>query len=189
MLRNQLNRIGPLHSFTVNHRLEPATLAWLDEPSLAGGGVIFHTAVHVFDALRFITGREVVRVMALSRCVHTVNLEDLLMVLVELDNGVIGTVDCSKSSPSRSGRFEFVGGLGLLQGDQVHHYCELFHGSTRMSLDPGEAVSTIVPLLVDWLGFLRGVQPNPVPGEEGLAAVRACEACARSAARGGWEKV
>jgi len=188
-LRAQLGRIGQLYSFTADQRLEPATLAWLDEPMHAGGGVIFHTAVHVFDALRFITGREIVRVLARSRCVHTANFEDLLLVLVELDNGVIGTVDCSKISPSRTGRFEFIGEMGLVQGDQVHHYCELVQGQKRVSLDPGESVSTIVPLLGDWLGFLRGVQPNPVPGEEGLAAVRVCEACARSAAQGGWEKV
>lgn len=189
MLRGQLESIGPLHSFCANQRLEPTTLAWLDEPMLAGGGVIFHTAVHVFDALRFITGREIVRVLAQSRCIHAANLEDLLMVLVELDNGVIGTVDCSKISPARTGRFEFIGGMGLMLGDQVHHYCELICGQTCVSLDPGEPVSTLVPLLVDWLGFLRGVQPNPVPGEEGLAAVRVCEACARSAAQGKWEKV
>ncbi len=189
MLRDQLGNIGPLHSFSTNQRLEPATLAWLDEPVLAGGGVIFHTAVHVFDALRFITGREIVRVLAQSRCVHTANLEDLLMVLVELDNGVIGTVESSKINPARTGRFEFVGGAGLLQGDQVHHFCELILGQKRVALDPGEPVSTLVPLLVDWLGFLRGEGPNPVPGTEGLAAVRVCEACVRSAVLGNWEKV
>jgi predicted dehydrogenase len=79
--------------------------------------------------------------------------------------------------------------MGLMLGDQVHHYCELVHGPKRVSLDPGEPVSTIVPLLVDWLGFLRGEQPNPVPGEEGLAAIRVCDACVRSAAQGNWEKV
>lgn len=188
-LGEQLGNIGPLYSFTADQRLEPATLPWLDDPALAGAGVSFHTAVHVFDALRCITGREIVRVMARSRCIHTAYLEDHLAVLMELDNGVIGTVDCSKISPSRSGRFEFIGGLGRLQGDQVHHYCELVQGQHREVLKLGEPVSTIAPLLADWLAFLRGKRPNPIPGEQGVAAVRVSAACLRSAAAGQWVEV
>jgi predicted dehydrogenase len=189
MLRDQLASIGPLHGFTASQRLEPASLAWLDEPSLAGAGVSFHSAIHVFDALRFITGREIVRVMARTRCLQSATLEDHLVVLAELDNGALGTVDCSKTSLSRSGRFEFIGGQGQLHGDQVHHCGESICGPQRIPLDLGEPVSTIVPLLQDWVGFLRGTRANPVPGEEGLAAVRVCEACLRSAAKGGWEEV
>jgi predicted dehydrogenase len=189
VLRERLAGIGRLYSFTANQRLEPAGLAWLDEPSQAGAGVSFHSAIHVFDALRFITGREVVRVLAQTRCVHSSHLEDHLVALVELEDGVVGTVDCSKIGPARSGRFEFIGDRGQLHGDQVHHVCESIHGQNRLPLDPGEPVSTIVPLLRDWLGCLQGSQPSPIPGEEGVAAVRVCEACLRSAAKGIWEKV
>jgi predicted dehydrogenase len=189
LLRDQLNSIGPLYSFTANQRLEPATLAWLDDPSSAGAGVSFHTTVHVFDAIRFITGREIVRVMARTRCLHSTHLEDHLVVLVELDNGVLGTIDSSKISASRCGRFEFVGETGQLQGDQVHHTGEMISGQERIALDVKPPVGTIVPLLTDWLGFLKGTQPNPVSGEEGLAVVRICAACLRSAVTGTWEEV
>jgi len=189
VLRQQLDSIGALHSFAVNLRLEPATLGWLDDPALAGAGVSMHIAVHVFDALAFITGREIVRVLAGSRCTRSAHLEDVLLVLVELDNGVLGTVDCSKVSSARSGRFEFVGETGQLHGDQVHHFCERIQGMERVSLDVGPPVSTIVPLLEDWLGLLRGTRPNPVPGAVGLAAVRVAEACLRSAAEGRWVEV
>ena len=188
-LRRQLPNIGHLYSFTANQRLEPATLAWLDEPSLAGAGVAFHLAVHVFDALRWITGQEIIRIMARTRRVHGKRLEDHLVALVELDNGVIGTVDCSKIGPARSGRFEFVGSQGQLHADQVHHVCELIRGQDCLPLEAGEPVNTIAPLLRDWLAFLRGRQPNPIPGSEGLAAVLVCEACLRSAAQGGWVEV
>lgn len=188
-LRKQLAAIGPLCSFTANQRLEPAILSWLDDPASAGAGVTFHSAVHVFDALRLITGQEVVRVMARTRCVHSSRLEDHLVALVELDNGVLGSVDCSKIGPGRSGRFEFIGGRGQVHGDQVHHLLEMIDGQMRVLQETGVPVSTIVPLLRDWLAFLQGRQPNPIPGEEGLAAVRVCEACLRSAAKGGWEEV
>jgi predicted dehydrogenase len=189
MLREQLTSIGTLHSFSADQRLESAPLAWLDDPSLAGAGVTFHSAVHVFDALSWITKQAVVRVMARIRCVHSERLEDHLVALVELENGVIGTVDCSKIAPARSGRFEFIGDHGQVHGDQVHNMVETIQGQNRTPVATGAPVSTIVPLLRDWLAFLRGEQPNPIAGEEGLAAVRVCEACLRSAAQGRWEEV
>ena len=189
MLRERVADLGPLYSFTANQRLEPTTLDWLDDPALAGAGVSFHSAVHVFDALRFITGREIVRVTARVRCLHSARLEDHLVALVEMDNGAVGTVDCSKIGPARSGRFEFIGAKGQLHGDQVHHFGEMISGVHRELLDPGEPVSTIVPLLREWLEFFRGKQANPIPAAEGLAAVRVCEACLRSAAEGGWREV
>jgi len=189
MLREQLTTIGTLHSFSADQRLETASLAWLDDPDQAGAGVTFHSAVHVFDALRWITGQSVVRAMARIRCVHSARLEDHLVALVELEHGVIGTVDCSKIGPARSGRIEFIGSSGQLHGDQVHHLIETIRGQNRTPVAPGSPVSTIVPLLRDWRAFLCGEQPNPIAGEEGLAAVRVCEACLRSAAKGGWEAV
>lgn len=187
--RQHIAQIGRLFSFSANQRLEPSSLAWHEEPALAGAGVSFHTAVHIFDALRFITGLEIRRVAAVTRQQHNQGLEDLLAVIVEMEGSVVGTVDCSKVSQSRSGRFEFVGEFGQLVGDQVHNYCEQVIGHQREVIDPGRPVPTIEPLLRDWLAFLRGEQQNPVPGEEGLAAVKTCEACLRSAASGQWQVV
>lgn len=188
-LRNHLPMIGTMHSFTANQRLEPPALAWLDDPLQAGAGVSFHSAVHVFDALRLITGLEIVRVMSRIRCVHSTRLEDHLVALVEMENGVLGTVDCSKIGPARSGGFEFVGDHGLLYGDQVHNIARLTDGRQRIPLELGEPVNTIVPLLREWCAFLQGRGPNPIPSEEGVKAVRVCEACLRSAAKGGWQEV
>jgi predicted dehydrogenase len=189
LLRERLPMVGSLCSLSANQRLEPTSMAWLDQPELAGAGISFHTAVHVFDAIRFITGKEIVRVMARTRCLHSKILEDHLIVLLELDDGLLGTVDCSKIGSGRSGRFELIGELGQLHGDQVHHQLECIQGGQRLSLACGEQVSTIVPLLEDWCRFLRGERENPIPPEVGLAAVQVCEACLRSAAKKGWEEV
>ncbi|MFN2359369.1 MAG: Gfo/Idh/MocA family protein, partial [Desulfotignum sp.] len=56
-LRDNLLSMGRLFSLCATNRLEPSTMSWLVQPEIAGGGVIFHTAVHLFDALRFITGQ------------------------------------------------------------------------------------------------------------------------------------
>jgi predicted dehydrogenase len=188
-LREELTSIGTLFSFSANQRLEPSSLAWHSDPTLAGEGVTFHTAVHVFDALRFITGLEVERVMAVCRRQHNTALEDLVAVLVELEQNVVGTIDCSKVGYARSGRFEFVGYEGQLHGDQVHNTLELIRGNDITSMQTGAPENTIVPLLRDWHAFLIGAGKNPISGEDGLASVRLCEACLKSSRSGSWVEV
>ncbi len=185
-LRRLLPELGDLYSFSANQRIEPSTLDWHEQPELAGAGVSFHTAVHVFDALRYITGREVERVMAISGRQHNAALEDMLLVLVEMEGGVKGTVDCSKVGRARSGRFEFVCSDGQLVGDQIYNTCARIVGVDVQPVDCGEPVGTILPLLEDWQRFLAGQGDNPVSGEDGLRAVQICAACLESARRRAW---
>jgi predicted dehydrogenase len=188
-LRRHLPEVGQLHSFTADQRLEPPFHRWLDDPWAAGGGVILHTAVHTFDALRFITGREVRRVRAAAYRRGTTNLEDLFTAQLELDDGVAGLVEASKVGPARSGRFEFVGSQGTLRGDQVYGTLE-FVGAGGPEPRPHEPpVATLVPLLRQWEACLRGRGANPVPAVEGLAALRLCEACMRSVKLDRWFEV
>jgi len=187
--RHRLPEMGSLYSFSANQRLEPSSLAWHDRPDLAGAGVSFHTAIHVFDALRFITGREVQRVMALCGQRQDALLEDLLLVLVEMEGGVKGTVDCSKVGGARSGRFEFVCSQGQLVGDQVYNSCARVLGLDVKPVPCGEPVGTILPLLKDWHDFVAGRKDNPIPVEEGFRAVRICAACLESARRASWVDV
>lgn len=186
LFRSELFRLGRVYSFSANQRLEPSTLDWHEQPELAGFGVSFHTAVHVFDALRYITGLEVERVMAVTGQHHNRVLEDVLLAIVEMEGGVRGTVDCSKVGRARSGRFEFIGEHGQLVGDQIFNTCERIHHLERTVLKTGEAVSTIIPLLSDWQRFLNGDGPNPVPAIDGLKAVAVCDACLHSAAHNTW---
>lgn len=189
LLHNRLPGMGELYSFCLNQRLEPSTLTWHEQPELAGAGVSFHTAVHLFDALHYLTGLEVERVMAISGQQKNAVLEDILLVLVELKNGVRGTVDCSKVAPARSGRLEFVCSKGHLVGDQMYNTCEQIRHLERTTLDGGNPVNTIIPLLQDWLRYLRDEGENPVSGHDGFKAVAVCEACLRSAVSGQWVTV
>lgn len=188
-LRQALPKAGKLLSFCATHHLEPSTLPWLEDPEQAGGGVIFHTAVHVFDALRFITGHEVIRVRASSFKVHNPRLEDLFSAQIEMSNGLIGVVLAGKVGQARAGRYEFMGEGGQVQGDQIHGFLEMVRGMTITPLPHEPLGPTILPLLGDWLAFLAGQGDNPIPGEEGLAAVKVCEACRESTKSGGWVEV
>lgn len=176
-LSRHLPEMGGLYSFAVNQRLEPSRLAWHDEKDTAGAGVLFHTAVHIFDALKAITNVKVKRVLAQGRKIHTRVLEDLVVVVVELENGVLGTVDASKVGQARSGRFEFVCRDGQLHGEQIHGYLEVIQGNAmKMKQDYFERPA-VRYLLKDWQAFLEGQGGNPITGEDGLYAVQVCEAC------------
>lgn len=185
-LKTRLPEMGRLYSFTANQRLEPSSLSWHDQPELAGAGVMIHTAVHIFDALRFITGLKIERVMAsVHRCYNN-NLEDLVTILVEMESGVAGTLDVSKVGHARSGRYEFICDNGQLYGEQIHSFVEEAAGNSLLRLVEPTPVNTILSLLRDWNDFLEGKGPNPVSGEDGLYAVRVCDACLESAEKECW---
>jgi predicted dehydrogenase len=185
-LRDNLSSMGRLFSLCATHRLEPSTLPWLEQPEIAGGGVIFHTAVHLFDALRFITGEEIVKIRALARNIYNPRLEDLVIAEAVLSNGALAIVDTSKVSPSRACRYEFVCEKGQLHGDQVHGILQKIEGSTISSLPVKSPGPALLPLLEDWYAYLHGNSKNPIPGTEGLAAVKICHACRESVASGQW---
>jgi len=178
--------VGELQSFTADQRLEPPFHQWLDQPETAGGGVILHTAVHTFDALRFITGLEVRRVRATTYCRGTKHLEDLFTAQLECDGGVVGLLETSKVGLARSGRFEFVGSAGTLRGDQIYGTLEFVGAAGPEPRHQDPPTSTLIPLLRQWEAYVRGGGANPVPAKEGLAAVRLCEACVMSARADGW---
>lgn len=188
-LRRELPKLGRLHSFCATHHLEPSTMPWLANPEQAGGGVIFHTAVHVFDALRFMSGQEVVRVRASSFQIHNPRLEDLFSAQIEMSGGLVGVVLAGKVGPARAGRYEFMGENGQLQGDQIHDLLEMINSMTITPLPHEAPRPAILPLLGDWLAFLAGERANPIAGDEGLAAIRVCEACRQSARTDAWVKL
>jgi predicted dehydrogenase len=188
-LKHHLPAMGRLFSLAATHRLEPSTMPWLEQPEIAGGGVIFHTAVHLFDALRYITGEEIVKIRASARQVYNPRLEDMLVAEVVLGNGCPGLIDTSKVSPARAGRYEFVCERGQLQGDQIHGILQRIDGPSIVPLPVTPPAPTILPLLEEWHDFLTGRGGNPIPGEEGLAAVRICQACRQSVESGGWVAV
>jgi predicted dehydrogenase len=161
-------------------------MSWLEQPEIAGGGVIFHTAVHLFDALRFITGQEIVKIRAVARNIYNPQLEDLLIAEAVLSNGTLAIVDTSKVSPARACRYEFVCEKGQLHGDQVHGILQKIEGMSISNLPVKPPRPSLLPLLVDWYAFLHGNGKNPISGMEGLAAVKICHACRESIASGQW---
>ncbi len=185
-LKEKFHIVGACHSFVAAQRIEPSTLPWLEDPATAGAGVSLHTAVHLFDAIRFITGWDILQIRAATRSVYNPGVEDILLAQVDCGKA-IGVIDTSKVSASRTGYLEFVGEKGVLRGDHIHGILDLFQGMNRTCLLREPPGPGILYLLEEWLDFIRGKGPNPVTGEDGAAAVRACHASLRSASSGMWE--
>ncbi len=188
-LREELPKQGRLFTVYANQRLEPSEIQWLENPVEAGGGITFHIAVHVFDALHYITGLKVLRVSAMCRTCRTKNLEDMALIHVEMENGVAGIVDVSKLSSSRSGRYEFICDKAQLHGDQIHGYVDCIAAAQEKRIGSYGPEPTIPHFLADWQAFLEGEGDNPVSGEEGLYAIRVSEASLESSEDSRWVNV
>jgi len=188
-LRQELPDQGKLYTVYANQRLEPSDIEWLENPAEAGAGITFHIAVHVFDALHFITGLKVKRVSAMVRSCKTQHLEDLALIHVEMENGVAGIVDVSKLSSSRSGRYEFICEKSQLHGDQIHGYVNTISANREEQIGKFPPTPAILALLEDWQQFLNKTGPNPVTGDDGLYAIRVSEASLESSEDSRWVNV
>ncbi len=119
-IRERLPSLGPLRALYLNQRFEPSSLAWLDDPRTAGGGIILHTGVHSFDLVRWLTGHEVARVWCRVACVDTARTEDNFVAVLELEGSdALVAVNGSRSTAGRSGLIDVAAAGGQLVGDHA----------------------------------------------------------------------
>lgn len=87
--------IGEILCITgINHGKIPS--GWFIDPALAGGGAVMDHTVHIADLIRWITGSEFTHVYCESGdLLHNRNIDDTGLVMVELENGVFASIDCS----------------------------------------------------------------------------------------------
>jgi len=180
-LRRRLPEIGPLHAVTLTQRFERSTLAWLDDPGRAGGGICLHTGVHSFDLVRYLTGAEVTAVTCAQGRVWTRRTEDSFAATLTLAGGaILATVAGSRAATGRTGYIELAGADGTLIGDHVAHTARLVVGSEARPIDPGPPIPTVRETLRDAAAALAAGDPPPIPLEEGLRAVAIADACYRA---------
>ncbi len=79
----------------------PADYRWLLDPQQAGGGGFLDIGIHAVDALRWLAGSEARRVYArigpLLR--HGLPVDDLGVMTVEFENGVLGALSAGWANP------------------------------------------------------------------------------------------
>jgi predicted dehydrogenase len=182
-VRERLPELGPLRNLVLNQRFEPSPLAWLDDPSMSGGGILLHTGVHSFDLVRFLTGREVARVWCRTAHVHTKRTEDHFVAILELagDPLPLVTVSGSRATRGRSGMIDVAGAEGQLLADHQLGFAHLVRGLERTPVPLPEPVQTVREVLRSFARLLLEGEPPPVALDDGARAVMIAEACHRAA--------
>jgi len=87
--------IGDILCITgINHGKIPS--GWFLDPQLSGGGAVMDHTVHLADLIRWFTGSEYQQVYCESgELIHSKHIDDAGLVMVELENGVFASIDCS----------------------------------------------------------------------------------------------
>lgn len=181
-LREAATTIGPIQSLSFEQRLEPRGLAWEDDPELSGGGVLLQSAIHTVDAVRFVTEPAEARLThAVRERHHYARNEDLALLQFELTGGdrlertTLADVRVSKVGHSRHMRFAVHGFDAGLEADFIDRMLYRTEGRTRTARPVPEA-PTVVEAARAFAAHVRDEAENPVPGEEGLAALRIVQA-------------
>ena len=184
-LEHHLDELGPIHTISINQRLEPSEREWSDNFAAAGGGVILHTGVHIFDLVRFFSGDEVRRVYCETDRIMYEELEDSFVATLRLRKSKIRcVVDAARYTEGRSGRIELVGERGQLVGDHVHGYGLLIRGRQPVPLDVPAAVNTVEESLKAFVQTLLHDEEPPITAVDGLLTLEIAEACYHSASSG-----
>jgi predicted dehydrogenase len=164
--------------------------AWAFDRSL-GGGIIMEASVHLWDAVRFWTGKEVVDVVCIvhENSTHGKLMEDNVAAIAHLEGGAIACIDLSGSMPMDSPtdiRFEILGDRGCIYIDQFRSYL-MVNSEVGHETNPEDFITGIAYPDTAWHSKIEGgtkrSQRNfisciindtePSPGVEDGA--RACE--------------
>ncbi len=156
-------------------------------------GVVIDLATHDLDILRWVVGREVIRIQAeTARRIHTAH-EDLLLGLLRFEGGTIGLLDINWLTPTKIRQLSVTGEGGMFVADYLRQtltfhqnasadaHWETFGqlqgvvegNATAIRIDGGE------PLVAELAAFAAAVRdgtPPVVSGEDGLAALRLARA-------------
>jgi predicted dehydrogenase len=183
-LKEQLAAIGPVEYFSLFMRGERPPHAWLDQPGLAGGGVVLEIGIHLFDLLRYLTGQEAVEVLSETAQRHTKHLEDMAHLRFLLPGGVRCYVELSRVSGGRICRAEAIGQGGQLIADVGPSTLSRVVGWQTVEVQQVPDRPTVVTVLEEFIRCLSNRLPMPVTGRDGWRAVVMAEAAYRSAAQG-----
>ncbi|MFF9277384.1 Gfo/Idh/MocA family protein [Streptomyces griseosporeus] len=184
VLSGRLGRLHTVRAITSDQAPPPA--AWLP----VSGGLYRDALIHDFDALRWVTGHEVVDVYAAGSDAGPAMFReagdvDTAAVLLTLDDGTLATATATRlNGAGYDVRMELAG-----ERDQI--VVGLDDRTPIASTEPTGPPAADKP----WPGFLerfgpayeaelaafveviRGERPNPCDGREALQALRIAEAC------------
>jgi 1,5-anhydro-D-fructose reductase (1,5-anhydro-D-mannitol-forming) len=162
--------------FFYDHRL--SRRGWLFDPKVAGGGPVHDIGVHCLDTIRFLLDDDPVLVRAVLDAPPTAErTESTAAVVLQFQKGILGSIYCSFTAGYRRSFIEIRGTDGTLSAfdftrSAMPVILHRVHAQEGEPLQP-QIEQFIVPNLYAhevrlFVDAVRGVIPNPIPGEEGL---------------------
>ncbi len=113
--------LGQVHGVQVSHavHLPPHLQGWRLDSAAAGGGVVLDILVHDADLLRFVLGREPLRISTrtLGTGMARAGLEDSAMSVIEFDGGVLAQTHESFAAAHALTRLHVLGTQGNLYAE------------------------------------------------------------------------
>jgi len=159
-----------------NHGTMPG--GWFVDPKLSGGGCIMDHTVHVVDLLRWILGKEIVKVYAEANSLYyNLEVEDAGLLSLTFEDGVYATLDTSWSRPKESYPswgdvvLDFTGTLGMLHIDLSSQNILLFNNDEVRAKLVGWGDNLDFLLLEDWIKAIREKRQPICSGLDGLKAL------------------
>ncbi len=168
--------------------------AWINDPTVAGGGPIADVGVHAVDALRYILQDEVVRVSARGRYdLGPEAVESAALLSLEFSRGTLATVAVSFRTEYRT-PLELVGETGVLRGDDVLNVerpitLELRRNGSVVESDQVSNRMAYARQVDAFADAVEGKAAFPVPGEQGWQNQEILDAAYRSLKSGKTEDV
>ncbi len=126
----------------------------------SGGGLILESSVHLWDAVRWITGSEVVEVLGLARDSTTSDreFEDNFVAVGRIASGALVCVDMSGSLPKDTPtdkRFEILGSEGCIYVDEFRNFLTV-NSEKGIEANPGDFVKGLTYPDVMWHSRIEG---------------------------------
>jgi predicted dehydrogenase len=170
-----------------NHGTMPGD--WFADPQLSGGGAVMDHTVHVVDALRWLFDAEFTQVFAhAANRLHSIPVEDVGLLTLEMSNEVFVTLDTSWSRPNRSFpiwgdvTIEIIGTRGVLSLDLFPWTLNYYSESAGKHLADARDGDLSLRMLENFVGMIEGRATLSATGLDGLRALEVVEAAYRSIA-------
>lgn len=167
-----------------NHGLMPG--GWFIEKELSGGGSATDHIVHIMDVIRWIFEDEVKTVYAeLDTRFYDIDVEDCGMVSLELESGMIVSIDPSWSRPKTYPTWgnvvmHFVGTKGNLSVDAFKQHSLYYNDVEEKIQELPWSEDMDARLIEDFIGCVKSKGTPSITGMDGLRTLEVVKAAYQS---------
>jgi predicted dehydrogenase len=181
----QSGKIGEVIAVNAtNHGQMPG--GWFVEKELSGGGSATDHIVHIMDLLRWILNDEVKNVYAeFDTRFYDIDVEDCGLVMLELESGVIASIDPSWSRPKTFPTWgdvtmEIVGTEGALSVDAFKQHSLLYNDHDGKIQQQPWSEDMDEGLINDFIACVKSKCKPSITGNDGLRTLEVVKAAYQS---------